>query len=213
MATADQPDIVVQPGPRRARPPLACAADVTAARLPPDADLVRAARQTRDPRAVALLFERYADPVYRYALARSGSSAVADDVVGETFLAVLETLERFDPLRGSFAAWLFTIAARRVSDHARRERRFWRAVTRHWSPPPAPDDDALDQLVRREDAARLRAALARLPADERELVLLRYAAGLTSAQIGELLGLSAGATRMRLSRVRERLALDLGDDA
>jgi RNA polymerase sigma-70 factor (ECF subfamily) len=137
---------------------------------------------------------------------------VADVVVSETFVAVLETLERFDPLRGSFAAWLFTIAGRRLADHARRERRFWRAIGRRWSPALA-EDDTLETLVRREDAARLRAALAQLPDDERELLLLRYAAGLTSTQIGELRGLSPGATRMRLDRLRERLALDLGDDA
>ena len=178
---------------------------------PSDETLVLAAR--RDARASARLYERCADSLYRYALARSGSPAVADDVVSETFVAVLETLERFDPLRGSFAAWLFTIAGRRLADHARRERRFWRAITRRWAPPALIEDDLLDTLVRREDAARLRAALERLPEDERELLLLRYAAGLTSAQIGELRGLSAGATRMRLGRLRERLALDLGDDA
>jgi RNA polymerase sigma-70 factor (ECF subfamily) len=212
MADADQAARAVASERQRSPRRVAQLTDADAADCaePSDATLALAARH--DARAIARLYERYADPLYRYALARSASAAVADDVVSETFVAVLETLERFDPLRGSFAAWLFTIAGRRLADHARRERRFWRAISRRWAPLALAEDDTLETLVRREDAARLRAALAQLPDDERELLLLRYAAGLTSAQIGELRGLSPGATRMRLGRQRERLALDLGDD-
>jgi RNA polymerase sigma-70 factor, ECF subfamily len=125
-------------------------------------------------------------------------------------LGALEALDRFSPRRGSFASWLFTIATRRVIDRQRRDSRFRDLVARAWEP-DAIDDDPLTTLVRRADAARLRAKLAGLPDDDRELILLRYGAELTSAEIGAVVGKSAGAVRIRLMRLLDQLANDLGD--
>ncbi len=77
-----------------------------------------------DRAAFGHLYTRYADRLYWYALGRTGSDAVADDVVLDTMMAALEGLRRFDPTRGSFAGWLFTIAARRIADRDRSHRRF-----------------------------------------------------------------------------------------
>ena len=70
-----------------------------------DAALVAVA--CRDRREFARLYERYADRLYRYALAQTGSAVAADDIVSETMVAALEGLSRFDSTRGSFAGWLF----------------------------------------------------------------------------------------------------------
>jgi RNA polymerase sigma-70 factor (ECF subfamily) len=171
-----------------------------------DAALVAAAR--RDRRQFARLYERYADRVYRYALARTGDEAAADDLAGDVMLAALEGIGRFDPARGSFAGWLFGIAARQVGERARQRGKLHRAIER--VRPQLPDDDALELLVRREDARQVRALLARLSAADRELLLLRYSAGLNSREIADALGISHGAARMRLSRILARLADDLG---
>jgi RNA polymerase sigma-70 factor (ECF subfamily) len=176
-----------------------------------DAPLVAAAR--RDRRQFARLYERYADRVYRYALARTGNEATADDVAGDVMLAALEGIGRFDPARGSFAGWLFGIAARQLGERARQPGRLRGVIDR--ARQQLPDDDALEQLVRREDALLARTLLARLSTADRELVLLRYSAGLDSREIADALDISHGAARMRLSRVLSRLAEDLGtrDDA
>ncbi|HEX5165665.1 MAG TPA: sigma-70 family RNA polymerase sigma factor, partial [Thermomicrobiales bacterium] len=73
-------------------------------------------------------------------------------------------------------------------------------------------EDALATVIRGEDAATVRRLLAGLPARDRELVLLRYSAGLNSSEIAEALGMSSGAARVRLMRVLQRLAAELGDD-
>jgi hypothetical protein len=66
----------------------------------PDLDDAVLASKRSDPAAVALLYQRHADRLYRYALERTGSPAVADDIVGDTMVAVLERLDQFDPARG-----------------------------------------------------------------------------------------------------------------
>lgn len=182
--------------------------DLPSSAGPDDAALVAAA--CRDRARFAALYERYADRLFRYARARTGSADDAADIVGQTMLAAHEELERYDPARGSFAGWLFAIAARRIADRGRRAGRWRRLIV--WLRGPEPlGDDALDALVRADDAARVRALLGRLPERDRELVLLRYSAGLSSAEIGDALGISAGAARARLSRVLDRLRAELGE--
>jgi RNA polymerase sigma-70 factor (ECF subfamily) len=175
---------------------------------PSDEALVAAAY--RDRQAFSPLYERYAARVYRYAQARTGSETIAEDILSETMLGALEALDRYDPRRGSFASWLFTIATRRIIDRQRRDSRFRDLLARAWEPDAA-EDDTLTTLVRHDDAARLRALLAELPERDRELILLRYSAELTSAEIGAVTGTSAGAARIRLMRLLDRLANDLGD--
>jgi RNA polymerase sigma-70 factor, ECF subfamily len=175
---------------------------------PADELLVRAT--LRDRQAFGTLYERYAARVYRYARMRTGSDTTAEDILSETMLGALEALDRFNPRRGSFASWLFTIATRRIIDRQRRDSRFRDLLARAWEPDTT-EDDTLTTLVRAADAARLRALLATLPDPDRELILLRYSAELTSAEIGAVVGKSAGAVRIRLMRLLDRLANDLGD--
>jgi RNA polymerase sigma-70 factor (ECF subfamily) len=174
-----------------------------------DAALVAAA--CGDRREFAILYERYADRLYRYALARTGSDAAADDIVSETMVAALEGIGRFDPDRGTVAGWLFAIAARKLADRGRRRSRARRLLGRLRGHDGA-DEDALETVIRGEDAALVRRLLAGLSKRDRELVLLRYSAGLNSVEIAEALGISSGAARVRLSRVLRRLAAELGDD-
>jgi RNA polymerase sigma factor (sigma-70 family) len=173
-----------------------------------DAALVAAAQ--RDRQGFAPLYEAYADRVFRYALARTGSVSVADDVVSDTMLAALEGIGRFDASQGSLAGWLFAIAARKLADRGRQQGRVRRVLARRWTTmPPDLDDDALEIVIRADDARMVRLLLGRLPASDRELVLLRYSADLNAAEIADTLEISHGAARMRLSRAIGRLSHDL----
>jgi RNA polymerase sigma factor (sigma-70 family) len=177
-----------------------------------DEELVRAACRDRDE--FAQLYLRYADRVYRFALARTRSTALADDIVGDTMLAAIEGLHNFDPSKGSFAGWLFTIASRRVSDRERRQRQFWNFLSRR---PPAPADfeqeeDALASTLRGEQRTRVRDAIGRLSERHQQIVLLRYVAELPIRDISEMLDISEGAVKMRLNRALQHLADDLGEE-
>lgn len=174
-----------------------------------DAEQVR--RAVEDRRAFAPLYHRYGDRIWRYVLQRTGSPAVADDVLSETILGALESLERFDPERGSFATWIFTIASRRISDQQRGGRRLWRLINRAGKYEQRIMPDPLSSIVSGIDAARVRAAVAKLPAADREIVILRYSAELSTRTIANIVGLTDGAVRVRLHRARQRLATELED--
>lgn len=175
-----------------------------------DAELVSAARERRE--MFAHLYYRYADRLYRYAFERTGSREVADDVVSDTMLAALEGLNRFDPSRGTVAAWLFTIASRRIVDHHRAWRRFWNHITRRRLPGIATQEDVLQTIMRTEDEHQLRRAFGTLSEEDQQLILLRYSADLSSKEVGMVCGISPGAARTRLSRAMKRLNAALCED-
>lgn len=175
---------------------------------PSDAELALAARST--PQAFEQLYQRYADRLYRYAAGLTGSTSLADDIVSDTMMAALEQLHRFDPTRGSFAGWLFTIARRRMADDQRRLSRLRRAFQRHGLEPDF-EDDPLTNVIRSEDAARLRAALLRLAKHDRDVLLLRFVVELSGPEIAEILNISPSAVRVRVHRALGRLANQLGE--
>lgn len=170
-----------------------------------DNDLVRAALE--DSRHFRLLYERYADRIYWYALPRTRSATVADDVVSETFLTALERLDRFDPERGSFAGWIFTIARHKIIDQQRYHRRIWRFVSRHSAHLDLDaEQTALDRVLREEEVQEIHHAFRELSRADQEIISLRYSAGLSSQEISDVLGITNQAARKRLSRATQRLA-------
>lgn len=166
-----------------------------------DAALVVAARADRQ--AFTAIYLRFADRLYRYALARSGSPALAEDVVSETMLAALEGLGRFDARRGTLGGWLFGIAHKRLADRARRQGRWLRAADRLRGQQGAEEagaDDVWDAAQRGEAAQVVTQLLATLNERDRQIVLLHYSAELNSVEIGEALQMRPGTVRQRLSR-------------
>ncbi|MEZ4523760.1 MAG: RNA polymerase sigma factor [Thermomicrobiales bacterium] len=166
---------------------------------------------SNDARYFELLYERYADRLYRYALSRTGSQTEADDIVSETIITALERLEQFDPQRGSFRGWLFAIATRKIADQRRGHRRFWKAINRRWQHDP-PGDNAHALALRDDEHRRVHRAIQQLSEANREVVTLRFVADLPIAEIARTLHISEGAAKMRLSRSMRELAKDLGDD-
>jgi RNA polymerase sigma-70 factor (ECF subfamily) len=163
-----------------------------------DAALVRRARD--DPDAFAELYRRHVDGVYRFCAARLGSRQEAEDATSRAFLVALARLDQCRP--ESFRGWLFTVARSQVHDGLRARAR------------SLPLDGIADVADRRagpertaEDAeaeAALRAALARLPAGQREVVALRLA-GLDHEEIAAVLGKRNGAVRISFHRAAARL--------
>jgi RNA polymerase sigma-70 factor (ECF subfamily) len=148
------------------------------------------------------LYQRYARPVYRYAYSRTGNQQDAEDLTEQVFMDALEGLGRYEE-RGQEAAWLFTIARRRVADFHRRR-------SEH-----LPFDETLDtpveqlrpevEVSRRERLAHLDRLLASLDDEQQELLRLRFAADLTYAEIGQVIDKSEAAVKMAMSRLLTRL--------
>jgi RNA polymerase sigma factor (sigma-70 family) len=135
--------------------------------------------------------------IHRYVRRRRGAD-VADDVTQQVFLEAASALD--ERVHDVGLGLLYTIAQRRMVDLARSERA--------WS---AGDDEpvALEQEYGTELAADLTAAIKRLEAAQRDVIILKLLRGLRFSEISELLGDSEGACKMRFSRALASLRADL----
>jgi RNA polymerase sigma-70 factor (ECF subfamily) len=158
--------------------------------------------QRGDREAFRDLYRALYGPVSRYVRRRVASQADAEDLVGQVFFRLLESLERIDPKRGSVLAYALSMARNALVDEARG--RAGRVPEEAAAAVPDAGAGPLERLMGEEDTERVRAELARLPAETRELLLLRFGDGLRFAEMAHMLGLSEAAVRQRTSRaVRE----------
>jgi RNA polymerase sigma-70 factor (ECF subfamily) len=164
-----------------------------------EADLITAAQH--DPQAFETLYRLYVQPVYRYLFSRIGSRAEAEDATAQTFLAALDGIRRYRH-NGHFAAWLFSIARRKAADHFRGRRG---QVSLEGLQEIPLEADYLQDAIHNERAELLSGLIAALPENERELLRLRYTAGLPFSEMGRLLGRSEGAVKKALYRLLARL--------
>ena len=165
--------------------------------------LVRAAQQ--DPAAFAPLYRRYRHRVYAYLYTRLTDAEDAADVTQQVFLKALAALPRYRPRAVPFGVWLFRIARNAAADLRRRPRA---AITWDTVPDdaqPRADHDVEEEVVQREALARLHASLRTLDPETRDLLMLRFAARLTAAEIGAVTGKSTAATSKRRQRARQTL--------
>jgi RNA polymerase sigma-70 factor (ECF subfamily) len=175
-----------------------------------DVALVRAARENRA--AFGLLYERYVDRIYAYLRARTGNPEDAADLTQQVFLQALEALPRYRVGQAPFAAWLFRIA-RNAAINAHRRRPHvvaWDLVPEALQ--PVVEDDLAAGLIQRERVARLRTLFGALDAGARELLVLRFTARLTMAEVAAVIGVSEGAAKMRLIRALRSLKEHYHDD-
>lgn len=165
------------------------------------------ARAKTDPQAFAVLYDHYIQPVYRYLLSRVGSVDEAQDITSQTFLAAIEALPRYKH-KGYFGAWLFSIANRKLIDHYRQAARRPELVE---AAPPSTGGDPLNDLVLSERQKKLQAVLKTLPADEQELLGLRFVAGLSFGDMAVMLHRSQDAVKKSLYRLVARLQNQMED--
>jgi RNA polymerase sigma-70 factor (ECF subfamily) len=166
-------------------------------------DLVRAAR-AGDPDGIAGLYDRYAPSLYRVALRLSGSAADAEDVVHDVFVGLPEALRRYEE-HGSLHAWLSRVTARTMLMRARSGRRRREE--------PLDDAAGASSPLRadaRADASDAERAVCALPDGLRAVFVLRQIEGYAHDEIAALLGISVGASRVRLARALDALRRALG---
>lgn len=177
------------------------------AALPNELTLVTQARV--DPAAFAAIYDHYFGRVFNYVRYRLPDAASADDVTAQIFERVLNNLDRYRSEKAPFSAWLFAIARNAVNDQLRQQqRRRWVSLDILWnrsSQEPGPADIALDNELHQE----LLGAVAGLNQRERDLIGLKFAAGLTNRRIAELTGLSENNVGIILFRTVRRLRAEL----
>jgi RNA polymerase sigma-70 factor, ECF subfamily len=160
------------------------------------------------PDAIDTLLQQIRPMVLRYCRARLsriyGHYHAADDVAQEVCIAVLSALPRYQDMGRPFASFVFGIASHKVADAMRSAARL--AIPTE-DVPDGPDDrpGPEDTVVAYIEAERARALLARLPVNQRELLVLRVLSGFTAEETGKALGMSPGAVRVAQHRALARL--------
>lgn len=160
-----------------------------------------------DERAFAALYRRRRRDVYRFAFAMSRSPALAQDVTQDIFLRLLEHGTRFDPSKGSVRAWLLGAARHAVLDRLRSDSRWAGSGAAAEATAPCRGEDEVLTAQRR---ARLHAAIAALPFEYREALVLCDLAELSYAECAAILRRPIGTVRSRLHRARAMLAERVG---
>jgi len=160
--------------------------------LQDEASLIERAR--RDPSAFAALYHRYLTPLYRYLYRRLGNTHDAEDLTAQVFTEALEGLVAYRE-RGKFVAWLFTIARHRLTDFYRQ-----RVPAALDDDLPSVEPDLLTAIETNDDHSHIASLLAQLDDEKQELLRLRFAAGLSFAEIAALEGRREAAVKMTIYR-------------
>ncbi len=166
----------------------------------PDDEAMLVAAAQRDPHAFGVFYQRYATRVYRYLRSHTSTDDEAADLTQQVFLKALDALPRYRHGRTPFAAWLFRIARNGVTDAHRRRRPTlaWDLVPEALH--PMTDLSTEETVLRRETLTELQGLLLQLDPEKREVVLLRFMAGLTAREIGTVIGKSEAAVHKQLAR-------------
>jgi RNA polymerase sigma-70 factor, ECF subfamily len=180
---------------------------------PRDRDLLQAVAQAQagDRRAFEAIYERFADPLFRYLYARCADACMAEELMGELWLRVVEHLPGFRFADGApetvFSAWLYRIARNLVTDSYRR-----RLPAALPVPETLPSSEAspIDQVIASEEQREIHAAMQGLSPDHREVLLLRFIENRAPGDIALITGRTEGAVRTMQHRALGALARALG---
>lgn len=168
-------------------------------------DIARVAT-SGDVDAVGRLYDELVGPIYRYVAIRLRSRQDAEDVTALVFERIVGALPRYRHNGRPFAAWAFRIARNAVIDHQRRHR----PTEPLGSIAELAEGSGLEAIsVHEEELRELRAAMRQLTADQREAIVLRYAAGLSADEAAAVMGRQAGTVRGLTFRAIEALRRQL----
>jgi RNA polymerase sigma-70 factor (ECF subfamily) len=165
--------------------------------------LIEAAQ--RDRAAFAPLYERYVDQIFAYAHSLTRNRELAEDVTAATFAKAIEDLPRFEWRGVPYSAWLYRVASNLVARQARRPA--WVDIDTH-----QPIDHVTPEVIaeQRDREAAVRSAVALLPDDQRQAVVLRFGGELRNREIAEIMGRSEGAVKLLTFRAMTALRKQLG---
>ena len=164
-----------------------------------------------DLAALRPLYERHGRALLRFSAAMCHSRQAAEDLVHDTFLALMRAPCQYDPAQGTVFGYLCGVLRHRISRHFRHERRMVELDTndenagadQHEHPSP------VDEIARSEVTAAFRRAILELPVQHREIIALCDLEELPYATVADILSCPIGTVRSRLHRARALLSIRL----
>ncbi len=171
-----------------------------------DAELVHRA-QAGDLEAFGDLYERYADPIFRYIFSRVPVEAEAEDLTEAVFLKAFSAIGGYQDKGHPYSAYLYRVAKNTLADH-------WRGRETTFPLEDAEEIEAQDpvlddQMIQMEQRAQMAEALTQLPEDYQEVIRLRVLTGMSTRETAWWLQRSEGAVRVLLHRALQALRTNL----
>ncbi len=163
-------------------------------------------------RALRALYDACSGKVMAIALRLLGDRGEAEDVVQETFLELWRRSAAYDPARASLSTWAVVVGRSRALDRLRARGAAARLASAHAAEPEAAPE-LPDPLEGKQERARVRAALAGLPAEQREVIDLAYFDGLSQSAIAARTGQPLGTIKTRVRLAMDKLSLALAGGA
>ena len=158
-----------------------------------------------DQAAFLELYDRYREPIFRFAYRLLGSVEIAEDVTHDCFLSLIRKPENFRPERASLKTYLFAAARNLALKHFRNQGREADMDEVAQEPQDSPRRGPLRRLLDEELATHVRDAVLSLPPMQREALVLFEYEGLSLSEVAEIAGTDVGAIKARLYRAREGL--------
>ena len=171
----------------------------------PERRLIEAAQ--RDPACFAQLYENNFERVYAYIARRVRDRDQAQDLTADVFHSALKNLSHFEWRGAPFAAWLFRIAGNAIADRGKRAAQLEVIKLREIQPDASSDDDLADI----EHRARLFKLVEKLPADQRQVITMRFADQKSIVEIAKQIGRSEGAVKQLQFRGLQSLRTMVGE--
>ena len=158
-----------------------------------------------DQAAFLELYDRYRDPIFRFAYRLLGAVEIAEDVTHDCFLSLIRKPENFRPERASLKTYLYAAARNLALKHFRDQGRETGLDEVSEEPRESPRRGPLRRLLDQELATHVREAIFSLPPLQREALILFEYEGLSLGEVAEVAGTDVGAIKARLYRAREGL--------
>jgi RNA polymerase sigma-70 factor (ECF subfamily) len=174
------------------------------------ADLLRRVAERADTAAFRELYQTYGPRVKAFMMRQGTDAATAEDLAQETLFTVWRRASLYAADKGSVATWIFAIARNLRIDRLRREMP-WQELPEERLEAPASEALPDEALAEKERQVRVRAALASLPPEQHEVVVLSYLEGLSHGEIAERLGVPLGTVKSRMRIAYQKIRGGLED--
>jgi RNA polymerase sigma factor (sigma-70 family) len=158
-----------------------------------------AGRNSGTAEAFTELYEQFMPRVFSYICYRVGDIHLAEDLTSDVFLKALEGFSRYRSDIASFSTWLLSIARHKVIDHYRTSDKR-RTIRLEKAAVKSSESAFEEEIARNEERKKLQLCLATLPAQEQEIISLKFGAELNNRQIAQMLGLSESNVGTKLYR-------------
>jgi RNA polymerase sigma-70 factor (ECF subfamily) len=171
--------------------------------------LIKGIADNRDRMCFAKLFDAFAPRLKSFMIRKGASPELAEDLVQETMISVWRKAGLYNPAKGSALTWIFTIARNLRIDRIRKESSMPLSELGDYD---APSDDlgSDDRLAQSQEQQRVAMALAEIPVEQKQVIMLAFVEDISQSEIAERLKLPLGTvkSRMRLAYARLRKSLE-----